>query len=34
MDQISDKKNKEENWVEDIVLREALDGLNERERKL
>ena len=34
MDQISDKKNKEENWVEDIVLREALDGLNERERKI
>ena len=33
-DQISDKKNKEENWVEDIVLREALDGLNERERKI
>ena len=34
MDQISDKKNKEENWVEDIVLKEALDGLNERERKI
>lgn len=34
MDQISDKKNKEENLVEDIVLREALDGLNERERKI
>ena len=34
MDQISDKKNKEENWVEDSVLREALDGLNERERKI
>ena len=34
MDQISDKKNKEENWVENIVLKEALDGLNERERKI
>lgn len=34
MDQISDKKNKEEKWVEDIVLKEALNGLNERERKI
>ena len=33
MDQISDKKNKEEKWVENIVLNEALKGLSERERK-
>ena len=26
MDQISDKKNKEEKWVENIVLNEALKG--------
>lgn len=34
MDQISDKKNIEENWVEDISLREALNGLPERERHI
>ena len=34
MDQISDKKNKEEKWVENIVLNEALDGLSDRERKI
>ena len=34
MDQISDKKNKEEKWVENIVLNEALDGLSQRERKI
>jgi RNA polymerase sporulation-specific sigma factor len=31
MDQVSDKKNKEENWVEDISLREAMKRLSERE---
>lgn len=31
MDQISDKKNKEENWVEEISLSEAMKKLNERE---
>lgn len=31
MDQISDKKNKEENWVESISLREAMKRLDERE---
>lgn len=31
MDQISDKKNKEEKWVEDISLSEAMKKLNERE---
>lgn len=34
MDQISDKKNKEEKWVEDIVLNEALERLSKRERKI
>lgn len=31
MDQVSDKKNKEENWIEDISLREAMKRLTERE---
>ncbi|MGN0155452.1 MAG: RNA polymerase sporulation sigma factor SigG [Lachnospiraceae bacterium] len=31
MDQVSDKKNKEENWVEDISLKEAMKQLSERE---
>ena len=34
MDQVSDKKNKEENWVESIALQEAMDRLQERERKI
>lgn len=34
MDQISDKKNKEENWVETISLREAIKRLGERERHI
>ena len=34
MDQISDKKNKEENWVKDISLQDALDTLNERDKKI
>ncbi|MFR8548599.1 MAG: RNA polymerase sporulation sigma factor SigG [Lachnospiraceae bacterium] len=34
MDQISDKKNKEENWVESISLREAMKRLDERERHI
>ncbi len=32
MDQISDKKNKEENWVEELSLVEAMKKLNEREK--
>lgn len=32
MDQISDKKNREENWVENLSLREAINRLNKRER--
>ena len=34
MDQISDKKNKEENWVESIALRDAMSRLSERERRI
>ena len=34
MDQISDKKNLEENWVEEISLREAMDRLPQRERHI
>lgn len=34
MDQISDKKNLEENWVEDISLNEAIKRLPERERHI
>ncbi len=32
MDQISDKKNKEETWVENISLKEAMKKLSEREQ--
>lgn len=32
MDQVSDKKNKEENWVENLALRDAIDRLNDREK--
>ena len=31
MDQISDKKNKEDNWVESLSLNDALDTLPDRE---
>ena len=31
MDQISDKKNKEDNWVEELALSEAMKKLNDRE---
>lgn len=34
MDQISDKKNREENWVEDLSLKEAIRRLGERERDI
>lgn len=34
MDQISDKKNKEERWIENLALREAMDRLSERERNI
>ncbi|MBR6708391.1 MAG: RNA polymerase sporulation sigma factor SigG [Clostridia bacterium] len=34
MDQISDDKNTDEAWLEDIALREAMKNLSERERKI
>ncbi len=34
MDQISDKKNKEENWVEVISLKDAMDRLDQREKHI
>ena len=34
MDQVSDKKNKEEVWVENISLSEAMKRLNERENEI
>lgn len=34
MDQISDKKNKEDNWIEHLSLREALEHLSERENHI
>ena len=32
MDQVSDKKNKEDTWVENLSLQAAMDMLEERER--
>ena len=32
MDQVSDKKNREQNWVEELSLDAAMERLNERER--
>ena len=34
MDQVSDKKNKEENWVENLALQDAMNRLNTRERHI
>lgn len=34
MDQISDRKNREENWVESIALSEAIKKLSDRERHI
>lgn len=34
MDQIHDKKNKEDNWVESIALKTAIDRLSKREHKI
>lgn len=34
MDQVSDKKNREENWIEEIALSEALSRLSDRERNI
>lgn len=34
MDQVSDKKNKEEKWIEDISLKDAMDRLTKREQNI
>lgn len=34
MDQISDKKNKEDNWIEEISLNEAIKKLPDREKEI
>mgnify|MGYP000133220536 CR=1 FL=1 len=34
MDQVSDKKNKEENWVENLALQDAMNRLSDRERHI
>ena len=34
MDQVSDKKNKEENWVENLALQDAMNRLNDKERHI
>ena len=34
MDQISDKKNKEENWLQDLALQDAIARLNPREKHI
>ncbi len=34
MDQISDKKNREEHWIENLSLREAMQRLNNREKHI
>ncbi len=34
MDQISDKKNKEEKWIEELSLSDAMKRLNEREHRI
>ncbi|WP_293008590.1 MULTISPECIES: RNA polymerase sporulation sigma factor SigG [unclassified Oscillibacter] len=34
MDQVRDKKNTDENWVDHIALKEALHRLNDRERRI
>ena len=34
MDQVSDEKSNDEAWTEDIVLKEAIERLQEREKKI
>ncbi len=34
MDQVSDKKNKEENWIEDLSIKEAMGKLSKREQNI
>ncbi len=33
MDQLSDEKQKDEQWVEELALKEGMKRLNDRERK-
>ena len=33
-DRISDKKNREENWIQDLALKDAIGRLGERERHI
>ena len=34
MDQVSDKKNREENWIEELSIKEALKNLTKREQNI
>lgn len=34
MDQVSDKKNKEENWIEELSIKEAIEKLSPREQNI
>ena len=34
MDQVSDKKSREEKWVENLALQDAIQKLNEREQEI
>ena len=34
MDQVSDKKNREDKWVEELSLREAIHRLDQREQEI
>ena len=34
MDQVSDKKNREENWIEELSLKEAMEKLSKREQNI
>ncbi len=34
MDQVSDRKNTDENWVETLALKEAMRRLSEREKRI
>ena len=34
MDQVRDQKNTDENWLEQIALKEAMDRLSDREKKI
>ena len=34
MDQVSDRRNTDEKWIEHIALKEALDRLDQREQRI